>query len=565
MRNRNMTNRKSYAVLLLVPIVIAVGISCTKLDAKVYSVVPNANFWQTPAEIAAGVAPAYAALTAIPGGNTFEVNEVSSDEIVIPIRGADWLDNNVHIQEWLHNWPNDNANINGAWGDIYNGIGKANFTLNVVNSLATPPSNLAAINAELKSLRDYYYFLAIDMFGNVPYVTSFNVDPSSVKNDLGRAAIYDSIVTDLKNNIPLLATNVDASTYGRLTKWGALTILAKLYMNAQVYTGSQAGTPGTADWADALSTLDQIIASGAYSLQSNYFDNFAINNSTILAGGENIFVVPFDKVNIGGDNMEMMTLHYQNNLNFNLTGSPWNGFCTTADYYANFDTTSVYTVKGTTTFRTYLDQRAGQFLIGQQYNLPYSYPPSTNVVYSADPSLIINDLQFSIPLIFNPVVPQLSNASGPFRGAGLRDIKYFPEAGTAGNQSNDMVLFRLSDIYLMRAEADLRLNGSISGTSLGYINAVRERAYGGDASHDWTAPQATLDNILAERAREVTWEGWRRNDLIRYETANPGTKYFSGPRNPQKTQDPADNHLMIFPIPTQQITANPNLVQNNGY
>ena len=551
-----MTTKKSYAVLLLVPIVIAIGISCTKLDAKVYSVVQNANFWQTPAEIAAGVAPAYAALTAIPAGNTFEVNEVSSDEIVIPIRGADWLDNNVHSQEWLHNWPVDNQNINGAWNDVYNGIGKANFTLSVVNGLATPPSNLAAINAELKTLRDYYYFLALDMFGNIPYVTSFNVDPSTVNNSLGRAAIYDSIVTDLVANIPLLNTNVDASTYGRVTKWMGFALLAKLYLNAQVYTTH-------ANWTGAMAACDSIILHGPYSLLSNYFDNFAVGNSSILSNGENIFVVPMDRVNIGGNNWEMMSLHYQNNLNFGLSGSPWNGFCSTADYYTNFDTTSVYTIKGSTTYRTYLDQRSGQFLIGQQYNSPYQYPPSTNVVYKADPSTALQDLQFSIPLLFTPLVGQISNAAGSFRMAGLRSIKYFPEAGTAGGQSNDMVIFRLSDIYLMRAEADLRANGTMSATSLGYVNLIRERAYGGDASHDWTAPQATLTNLLAERARELSWEGWRRNDLIRFEVAS-GTHYFSAARTPDKTQD-ADSHWQLFPIPKQQITANPNLVQNQGY
>jgi hypothetical protein len=179
--------------------------------------------------------------------------------------------------------------------------------------------------------------------------------------------------------------------------------------------------------------------------------------------------------------------------------------------------------------------------------------------------LIINDLQFGIPLIFNPVVSSLSDPSGPFRGAGLRNIKYYPDAGTAGQQSNDMTIFRLADIFLMRAEADIRLNGTISGTSLGYVNQVRTRAYSGDASHNWTAVQATLDGILAERARELAWEGWRRNDLIRYDVEN-GTvsSYFGAARNPAKTADP-DAHLQLFPVPSAQITANPNLAQNPGY
>ncbi len=562
------TKKMVMVFTILAGIITSIGISsCTKLDSKVYSVVPNSEFWQTPAEIAAGIAPAYAALSNIPEGD-LELVAASSDEMVIPIRGADWLDGNQHTQEWLHNWTPDNPSMNGMWNDIFGGIGKANFTLSIVNALPTPPPNLAAINAELKSLRDFFYFLAVDRFGNVPYVTSFNVDPSTVKTISG-AQIYDSLIAELNANIELLPANVDATTYGHFTKWAAFALLAKLYLNQEVYTATKTGDKTTSAgpaWQKCMDMCDSIIASSQYNLQPNYFDIFAPNNSNLTgSGNESIFVVPFDKANIGGNNWEMATLHYQNNLNLPLSGSPWNGFCSTADYYSNFDTSSVYSTKGTTVYRTFLDQRAGQYLIGQQYQIQFTYPPSTNVVYSADPSLKINDLQFGIPLIFNPVVSAISDPSGPFRAAGLRNIKYYPDAGTSGNQSNDMVIFRLADIYLMRAEADLRANATVSGTSLGYVNAVRTRAYSGDASHNWTAPQVTLTSLLAERARELAWEGWRRNDLIRFDVEN-GThdQYFGAARNPAKTAD-ADAHWQLFPIPSQQITANPNLSQNPGY
>ena len=179
--------------------------------------------------------------------------------------------------------------------------------------------------------------------------------------------------------------------------------------------------------------------------------------------------------------------------------------------------------------------------------------------------MIINDLQFGIPLIFNPTVSSLSDPSGPFRGAGLRNIKYYPDAGTSGNQSNDGVVFRLADIYLMRAEADIRLNETVSATSLGYVNQIRSRAYNVSGTTLLTAPQVTLTSLLAERARELSWEGWRREDLIRYDVLN-GTfnQYFGAARNPSKTPDPNAN-LQLFPIPAQQITANPNLTQNPGY
>lgn len=497
-----------------------VSFSCTKLDQKVYSVVPDANFWKTPDQIAAGIAPAYQALTNIPDGNVMQLNEVSSDEMIVPTRGNDWYDNGNWQALWQHTWKPDLGPIDGTWSDIYNGVGKANFTLSVVNSLENKPDNIDAINAELKVLRAYYYYLAMDMFGNVPLVTDFNTDPSTVTNST-RKDVFNFIESELKTNVPLLTDANDASTYGRMNKWAGFMLMAKLYLNAQVYTGTQR-------WADAIAACDSVINSGKYSLQASYFDNFAVNNQ---GSSENIFVVPYDKVNIGGNNWEMQTLHYQLNLKYNLTGSPWNGFCATADYYfGNFSAG---------------DRRTSMWLIGQQYDI------------SGNP---IVDAQTGQPLVISPWVNQLSNPADSFRRAGVRNVKYFPEAGTAGNQSNDMVIFRLADAYLMKAEAEVRAANVTDGLDL--VNMVRERAYG-DASHDWTMPDLTLDNILSERARELAWEGWRRQDLIRYEVAS-GKKYFSAARNPGKVAD-ADSHTQIFPIPSPEISSNPNLSQNPGY
>lgn len=518
--------------------------ACTNLNQHVYSVVPNADFWQTPAQIAAGIAPAYAALTAIPDGNVYNLNEITTDEMIVPTRGSDWYDNNQWQQLWLHTWPDNHNIVNGAWGDIYNGIGRANFTLTTLNELPNKPNNLAEYNAELKTLRAYFYYQAMDLFGNVPIVTNFHTNPDSVTNST-RQQVYSFIESEVKSNIDLLPENVDASTYGRVTKWMAFALLAKLYLNAGVYTS-------TPDWQGCIDACDSIIASGKYSLMPDYFDNFSVNNQNST---ENIFVVPFDKVNIGGDNWEMQTLHYQNNVNFSMSGSPWNGFSSTAAFYNQFDTSSVYKRDGAEVLRTFDDQRTGQYLIGQQYAIPYTYPPSSNVVVLAPDSLRLTDLQTGKLLDFTPVVKQLSNPADTFRLAGVRNIKYFPEAGTSGNQSNDMVIFRYADILLMKAECELRLGTNLQD-ALNLVNQIRERAYG-DASHNWTMSGLTLDNILAERARELAWEGWRRQDLIRF-------GHFGDPRVPAKGQD-ADAHWQIFPIPTQQITANPNLKQNPGY
>lgn len=482
--------------------------SCTKLDQKVYSVVPEANFWQTSDQVAAGLAPAYQALTSIPNGDVQQLNEVSSGEMIVPTRGNDWYDNGNWQALWLHTWKSDLGPINNAWTAIFNGIGKANFTLNAVNTLPKKPDNIEAINAELKSLRAFYYYLAMDMFGNVPLVTDFNTDPSKVTNS-DRKTLFAFVEKELKDNMALLPNSKDPSTYGRFTKWASVMLLTKLYLNAEVYTG-------TARWSDCMAACDTVISSGKYTLNGDYFANFSVNND---GSPENIFVVPFDKVYIGGNNWEMQTLHYQHNLTYNLTNIPWNGFCATADFYNQFDTA---------------DARKKMWLVGQQYDA------------AGNP---LKDAQTSLPLIISPYVNELSNPADSFRRAGVRNIKYHPEAGTAGNQSNDMVIFRLADAYLMKAEAEVR-SGTISD-AVNLVTAVRQRA-------GLTAMVAlTLPNLLAERQREFTWEGWGRQDAIRFGT-------FGDARKPGKPADP-DTHTQIFPIPAPQISANPSLKQNPGY
>ena len=415
-----------------------------------------------------------------------------------------------------------------------------------MDNISPAPANLENIDAELKVLRALYYYWAMDLYGNVPLVTDFKTNPNTVTNS-SRQDLFNFIESELKANIDLVSADVSPATYGRVTKWMAFTVLAKLYLNAEVYTG-------TPRWADCIAACDSVIQSGKYSLQSSYFDNFSQSNEGSV---ENIFVVPFDNVNIGGNNFEAETLHYQNNLNFQLSSSPWNGYCINAEFYSHYDTSSVYTVKGQNTYRTFLDARSGQYLIGQQFAVPYSFPPSTNVLYaSEDASLKIKDAQTGKFLSFYPNVTEISNPTDTFRLAGLRNIKYFPNPGTMGNQSNDIAIFRLADVLLMRAEAALR-NGTATSTDLGYVNQVRERAYGGDISHDWTMGQLTLNNIFDERARELAWENVRRQDCIRFGT-------YGNARVPNKAAD-ADTHWQIFPLPKAQHDANPNLKQNPGY
>lgn len=540
-------NRKFIFSLL-----IAVGafISCTNLDQHIYSEVPEENFWQTPEQIQAGIAPAYQTLTTFPGEWFIFLTETTGGSLIMPTRGGDFYESGRYQELWKHTWGPDHQYILETWQRLYEGVGRVNQSLNSIDNLESKPAGIESSIAELKTLRAYYYYLLMDLYGNVPLVTDFETPPDSVSNS-SRKEVYEFLDDELRQNIPLLSDDTEAEMYGRINKWTGLSILAKLYMNSQVYIGEPR-------WQDVVNVTDSIINSGKYSLMTNFFDNFSPNNGP--ESTENIFAIPFDQVEIPGNNWPT-SLHYDSAITFGLSGNPWNGRSAVEKYYGLFDTTSVYRREGPRKYRTYNDQRAGQWVIGQQFSLRYPYPPDMDVLVEAEDSLKVQDSQTGLDLSFYAEVNTISSAESSFRLAGIRNIKYFPEAGASPTTiSNDLILFRYSDILLMKAEAEARLGNTDVATSL--INQIRERAYG-DGNHNWSASDVTMKNILDERARELSWEFWRRQDMIRFEIADD-KPYFTGARVPDKDPDP-DDHYMLFPIPTDEMITNPNLTQNPGY
>ncbi len=553
-----MKSFKLYRTIFLALLTATVYSSCTKLNTPVYSNVESDKFWQTADQFTAGIAPVYTAMQGIVIWDNVELNEVSTDEIIIPTRGNDWYDNGNHQRIFLHTWTASDGPLNSAWSSIFTGIGRCNYTLNVVQNLKNVPSSVDINNviAQIKVMRAYYYWLALDYFGNVPIVKDFNTDPSTVKNN-SQQEVFSFIESELKTNIPLITPTVDVTTYGRATKWMAFATLAKLYLNAQVYTG-------TARWKDCAAACDSILLSGKYSLEPVYFDNFKPQNDN---SKENIFVVPFDSKYISGNQKENQTLHYADLGAFGLLGNMYNGWASHGDFlYANFDTTAVYAASGSKIYRTYNDQRTGQFLVGNRFAELQSYPPSQNVLVSAPEGPVMSDGQ---AVAYKPNFTLLSDNTVPGKLTGARNIKYFPEAGSGNsiNQSNDVVVFRLGDIILMRAEAIMRgASTGSTGSAVELVNQIRTRAYGNSA-HNWSAANITPTNMLAERARELSWEGWRRQDLIRFDVAD-GTHYYDGARGGTRSPaKPADKgtYIRLFPIPDPQHSANANLVQNPGY
>src|SRR5688572_16548621 len=242
-----MKRQQTYSACLF-SILVGLSVSCTKLDARVYDQVEV--FWQTPEQIAAGVAPAYSWLrnagASFPGGpNVYNLNETSTDEIIVPIRGGDWNDNVFWEQMWKHTWGPNHLFVNDGWQFIYGGIARVNLILKSVNDITPKPAELKAIEAELKTIRAFLHFFALDLFGNVPIADSNYTNLSKLATR-PRSEVFAFVERELKDNLPTLTPDVNAVTYGRATQWFSQALLAKLYLNAPVYTG-------TARWDDCIS------------------------------------------------------------------------------------------------------------------------------------------------------------------------------------------------------------------------------------------------------------------------------------------------------------------------
>lgn len=501
-----------FALLLLAP-------ACTDLTEVPSSSITPQNFYRNETEVLGGLASVYAQLRSTVD-DYYNLSEISTDEMIVPTRGQDWYDNgqwiDIHRQTWGATSPAAGSLINGAWVNLFQGVARANIVLDALNrvSFADKP----VVVAELRTLRAFYYYLLMDMFGGVPIVTDIAIQTRAQNT---RAEVFKFIEDELTAARADLPVTWPAEMNGRITKGATDAILASMYLNAQVFTGTvtTAGLqPGTARWQDAVTASDRLLNSPVYSLESSatWRHNFSADN---FSSPEIIFAVKFTDQAGLGLNFMMRFLHYTQ-----YNGSPWNGFATLAETFNAFTTT---------------DLRKQIFLEGTQFNL--------------DNGLPVND-RSGQPLVFDPNIPDITQAT---EGAGVRIVKWsYDPAHVAENAGNDYAHFRLGEIYLIKAEALNELGNTAGAVAL--VNVIRARAYSTPSPLDPAAfNQATFrDQILKERLLELTAEGKRRQDLIRMGKYTQGTWAFKAVSPPYK---------ILMPIPQAQIETNPLLKQNPGY
>ncbi len=517
---------------LLILVALFVTGSCTDLSETVYSELLSEQFVPSEKDIPSIIAPVYTVMRGMMAGwqGMFDLQEEPADQIVTPARPNGWYDGGTYQRMHKHTWTPTQWQPQNLWNNCYRGINTANRVIYQIESgeipMTTGKDNLLA---ELRAVRAYYYSVLLDTHGNVPLVDDYkNVE---LPLQSSRKQVYEFVVSELTAAIPYLNETVDQSTYGRYTKWAAKATLARVYLNAEVYTG-------TPQWALCLNECNDIIASGKYQLENSYRDIFKTNNEK---SKEIIFSVPYDETKATGWQIHMKTLDPLSRLVFKMEAQPWGGNCAVPQWIDTYDPD---------------DQRLKDtWIMGPQFN------PDNG-------ALVIDYIKF---------VKDIDLAAS---NQGYRIGKYEIKIGAKAALSNDYVVFRYADVLMMKAECLLRTSreneaalivtevrersfkahpekASVSGTQLlqgsaynyGYVvnGAVTEAEGGSDIQYG---------RFLDELGWEFAAEGRRRTDIIRFGVFHTKTWFNHRPTSIEK---------IIFPIPQDEINKNPNLKQNPSY
>ena len=525
-------------LLIITSAVIFLG-ACTKLEEKFFTETTQGTTGGGGGGNAAALLQgSYAALNNpfVDQSRFWAAQEHSSDEAVGPTRGGDWDDNGVWRVYHNHKWAPDH----GFLTDTYREFAQAQFAATTV--LDNNPTTVQA--AEARFIRALAMWTVLDGWDQVPFRTTSTGDLTKTLPEVKKgAACADFIISELNTAIPGLP---NGNGIGRASKNAAKGLLMKLYLNKGVYANRTTPAFSAADMNNVIKFADEILADfPAYpgGFTPNFFDNFAPNNDAI--GKELVYTLKHDNATgFGGNNQS----RWYCGLHYNQNPSGWNGFTTLGDFYDAFDAN---------------DKRRGGGNTGPS---DFGYYPGLTNVTGLRVGLLIGqqknqngvDLKDrrGAPLSFTKAVA-LKETGANLEVTGIRVMKYVPDIVKNFPSENEYVIFRLADILLMKAEAILRGGTATAGpggygaTAAAIVNNIRTHSSRGLNA----LGTVDLAAVYKERGFEFYWEGWRRNDQIRFGTF----------LNARQLKGVTTSERLLFPIPNEQLTINPNLSQNPGY
>jgi hypothetical protein len=415
---------------------------------------------------------------------------------------------------------------------VYQRLGLSITYANDFIRLTADNPDLVQYNAEARFLRALAYYWYIDLFGNPPFTTEEDGVGKFYPKQIQRADLFDYIEKELIEIEPLLGE--PKFSYPQADRAAAQMLLARLYLNAKVYTG-------TAQWEKCKTYCDKVINSGVYSLAPNYRQNFSADNDG-KSNPEMIFAWAQDGINTQGAVGTTFIIESSSDAKY-IRAEDYHGLTSNTNWNGNRARIEFMNIL-VDTLKTY----GGNPI------------PANDVEFSQSPD---NRVLLKMKTSMN--IPSASS-SGDYgigvykftakKADGSQAANYNPEFA-----STDFPIFRLADAYLMRAEALFNMNQVAAAVA--DVNKIRERAFG-NTSGNITASELTAQFLLDERAREFYYEGQRRTDLVRFGQFTDGDylwQWKGGTFKGSKTS----SHLNLFPIPGDEVAANSNIKQNPNY
>lgn len=500
----------------------SIGISCTNLDETLYSTLLADDYYSSEQAFIGAVGKVYMQPMAkgMDVWGLLGIQDLTTNSAICPVRNTGGLNNGgIFVEAYLHKFRPQSAIAKNGWENPASTIAIANQVIGKLDSSTVEFAKKPTFIAELKLMRAHQYLWLIDIYGNIPF--TLNTNDTVPPPRMTRQQALPLLIEDVKQNAPLLERVPTKLNYGRITHGMAYTLLAKMYLNSQEWTG-------VPKWDECIAACDSVILNGHYSLEPDYFKNFKILNES---SSENIFVMPLDRRNGWGWQIHQLVLHpNQARLAFNITAPIWDAVACTEEFYNLYDPK---------------DTRINSWNTGLQ-------------TYAGRPILKSDGTQLDYTK--KTTISNFNTLTGAKEGEGPRCWKweFTPDLKIKNETAeNDWVYFRYAEVLLMKAEALMRKNGGVANQeAVNLVNQIRQRAFG-NVTGNYTAATLTLDELCNELGREFVYELHRRTDLIRF--GKYGEAWFA------KSADPADGNRKLLPIPTAAMATNPNLIQNPGY
>lgn len=534
---------KTYIKLAAALCCMGFTMSCSNnLDEKVFSSVTEQSYNYTPKDFAPTVASVYSYFRFIGHGDFWATQEISTDGIVMPPNSSGWDDGGIYRMLHYHKWTSEQPHVMSMWNSFYKGVVLSNTVLSQIEEGKLPAPSEAdkkAGIAELRAVRAYFYWLICDNFGDAPLIKE---PTSDLPGKAARKDIFDFVVSELQAAIPDLDEEQGGKMYGRINKWAGKTLLANVFLNAEIYTGQTR-------WEDCIKECDDIINGGKCGLSPNYSDPFRATGTE--SSREILFTIPYDQTLAGGQSIHMFSWHGELQKKFDLEATPWgsgSGMALTQfiDTYDPNDT-----------------RLQDTWLMGDQY--------------AADGTLLLCTYdKKGEPLSYQKEVMS-GNYTNETDGYRMNKFEVLPR--TPGSSSTDFPLFRYTEVLMMKAECLLRTGKPGAGA---LVTQVRQRNFKNQPALATVTDDQLKENtsykygfvenykivksgdtspvqfgrLLDELGWEFVWETHRRRDMIRFGVYT---------KKSWLSHEPQGDYRTLFPIPEGALTSNPNLTQNPSY